>query len=202
MECYRDGPQVTVIVEDRTYKLPKTLLCNKSTFFDKAFNGHFLEAEEQKVNLTSTTPQTFDCLVQWVYKDEINLEKPDDKIGVITQLADFIRLADVIDLRESISPVISTIRIILTTDRRLLQPNHVRIASDLPKDHELRKLFAQASVWYYAYTLRNGTVFCLQKELLELDGFRDDLFQEFGELVKTAESQGVGKEVVFRHPLV
>lgn len=52
---YYKGPEVTITVESKEYKLPKLLVCHNSTMFNAAFNGTFWESEEQKMTLNTST---------------------------------------------------------------------------------------------------------------------------------------------------
>ncbi|KAI9053538.1 hypothetical protein LZ554_002493 [Drepanopeziza brunnea f. sp. 'monogermtubi'] len=65
------GPQVTIVIAERDFKLPKALACYSSPYFNAAFNGNFKEGEEQKLTLTDCSPETFSLVVQWMYQSHI-----------------------------------------------------------------------------------------------------------------------------------
>ena len=57
------GPQST------RYVIHKTLLCASVPYFDKAFNGSFLEAQSNEIHLNDETddPAAFSLFCQWLY---------------------------------------------------------------------------------------------------------------------------------------
>jgi hypothetical protein len=71
-ECFK-GPKVIIKVEDKEYELPKKLLCDASSFFDRAFNGNFKEGNEQKMELKETTKTCFELAIQWMFSGKIIL---------------------------------------------------------------------------------------------------------------------------------
>lgn len=72
------GPQVTVIVGDESrskkqFVLPKALLCHYSTYFDRCFNGEFVEARNQEVELDEDDPEIFALLVEWIVRLKLRI---------------------------------------------------------------------------------------------------------------------------------
>ncbi|EKD15520.1 uncharacterized protein L3040_009151 [Drepanopeziza brunnea f. sp. 'multigermtubi'] len=65
------GPQVSIVIAERDFKLPKALACYSSPYFNAAFNSNFKEGEEQKLTLTDCSPETFSLVVQWMYQSHI-----------------------------------------------------------------------------------------------------------------------------------
>jgi hypothetical protein len=52
--------------EKKLFRLHKTFLCRKIDYFDKMFNGEFVEANGV-ANLPEDDPAAFDLLVEWMY---------------------------------------------------------------------------------------------------------------------------------------
>ena len=52
--------------EDK-YIVHKDLICFYSPFFDKAFNGRFLEGETQEMKLPEVSSAIFGIFVHWLY---------------------------------------------------------------------------------------------------------------------------------------
>ncbi|KAM3068033.1 hypothetical protein ACMFMG_011081 [Clarireedia jacksonii] len=53
--------------EKRHFRVHKTILCEKIPYFDKMFNGGFIEAKELEASFPDDLPQAFDIVVEWVY---------------------------------------------------------------------------------------------------------------------------------------
>ena len=57
----------------------KTLLCSKSDYFQKCFNGQFMEASSSKLVLDAISVTIFSRFTDWVYKDAFPI--PDTNIN-------------------------------------------------------------------------------------------------------------------------
>jgi len=53
--------------DKKQFTIHKRLLCTHSNFFEKAFNGGFKEATEDKMDLPDDDPLIFNALVEWLY---------------------------------------------------------------------------------------------------------------------------------------
>ncbi|KUJ22425.1 uncharacterized protein LY89DRAFT_762551 [Mollisia scopiformis] len=208
-----DGPKVVITVEGQNFSLPKALLCYHSPFFERAFNGGFKEATEQKMSMTSCSLETFKLLIQWLYTSHVELgdmgSKEDEGVTIstepgevsnehpssrqITILLSFIKLADEIQLLGSVDEIVEMMKKKIIDTRSCLTTQHIRMAADLPKGHGVRTLFAQACVKDYAPYFfssrwhRGGLWF--RAELNELDGFAADLMRELDVVM---EIHGIG----------
>lgn len=58
----------------RTFRIPKGLLYNRSEYFGKLLNGSFLESRTRTVELQDVNPRTFRCFVGWLYCQRIFLD--------------------------------------------------------------------------------------------------------------------------------
>ncbi|KAK2628225.1 hypothetical protein QTJ16_002871 [Diplocarpon rosae] len=65
------GPQVTVVVAEKEFTLPKALLCYSSRFFEAAFKGEYEEGGEQRMDLAACSSDTFGLAVQWMYQSQV-----------------------------------------------------------------------------------------------------------------------------------
>lgn len=53
--------------KEALFRVHKSFLCNKIPYFDKMFNGGFMEARENSAKFPEDDPQSFDILIEWVY---------------------------------------------------------------------------------------------------------------------------------------
>ncbi|CAG8980923.1 hypothetical protein HYALB_00003782 [Hymenoscyphus albidus] len=201
MHYYRECSQVTVTVNDTSYKLPKSLVCSESTFFNKAFNSGFLETEEQKLSLTECTTETFELVVQWVYRHKLIFDIASKKEKMVDLLFDFFKLADLLGLGGPFSTVISMLKTIFIDNGALLLPKHIRIAYQLPNNYNLRKLVAEACVSKYVRFLRKGGKSKVQKEMDACEGFKMDVLEGVAGALKSMETSYNSYVVRFTCPL-
>jgi len=63
---------VTLVVgaEKKVFTVHKKLLCDRSAFFSKGFNGQFKEAAEGRMELPNDTSAAFECFLTWLYWDK------------------------------------------------------------------------------------------------------------------------------------
>lgn len=95
---YYEGPMVIVVVGTTEYRPCKRLLCHSSTFFNGAFNSHFVEGETQKLTMACST-ESFELAIQWMYTGHAGL--PPTVVSHsdrISRLLDFLKLADFLHL--------------------------------------------------------------------------------------------------------
>ncbi|KAL6409241.1 putative btb poz domain-containing protein [Ilyonectria robusta] len=58
---------VTITCRGKTWKLHQAIICPRSTFFHKAFQGNFKEAAAKSLDLKETDPELFDYVVNYLY---------------------------------------------------------------------------------------------------------------------------------------
>ncbi len=68
---------VEVGPEQQAFIVHKDFLCNVSPFFAAALQGHFKEAEEDKVRLPVEDPKVFEYFLQWLYTKDLSHEELD-----------------------------------------------------------------------------------------------------------------------------
>jgi hypothetical protein len=111
MDEYFKSPEVIVKVEDKEYELPKRLLCDASSFFDRAFNGNFKEGKEQKMELKETTKICFELAIQWMFSGKIILpEALNSGSEAVTQLIGFVKFTDLLPLLGPFDSVVAMLR--------------------------------------------------------------------------------------------
>jgi hypothetical protein len=64
------GPKVDVYVgpKKKHYNLPKLLLCHYSKYFDRCFNGPFVEGQTQKLELPEDNVEYFEFLLEYMLR--------------------------------------------------------------------------------------------------------------------------------------
>lgn len=176
-----------VKVEGFQFKLPKDLLYDTSSFFDRAFNGEFQEAAGLEVTLEETDKTSFEHVIRWMHVGSIAVKSNSSYPykDEITEYIKFFTLADRLDLPGPFTAEIESVRDILNKDRGCFTGDHVRAASNLPRHHPLRQLLAEACVSDFFGKLRDGAkYFRFQAELNELEGFGTDLLLAFQRAAK------------------
>jgi BTB/POZ domain len=186
------------------FHLPKALLCYNSAFFEKAFNGNFREAQEEKMTLTDCSSEIFEFVIQWIFTSQVVLGSPqydenkpidvDEVLDLqsenVSKLMAFLKIADEIDLLGPFDQVNETIKTILKPSRSSLQSCHIRTACEIPSAKATRKLFAQVCLKEYAESFfdRSPTnfedSFRFKKELDESDAFSAAVLSEFADMFR------------------
>jgi hypothetical protein len=195
---------VIVVVGATEYTLYKRLLCHCSTFFNGAFNGHFIEAETQELTLACST-ESFELVIQWMYTAHAVLPptvvSDSDKVS---RLLDFLKLADFLHLTGPFTTINETIHE-MVKDRSNLESKHIQEAMKLPAGTPARQLIVQACVGPYMASLgwsyvseKTGIMidFKFKTELDELDGFAAELLRLFGETARKKQSWKHGQSSV------
>jgi hypothetical protein len=195
---------VIVAVGATEYTLYKRLLCHCSTFFNGAFNGHFIEGETQELTLACST-ESFDLVIQWMYTAHAVLPptvvSDSDKVS---RLLDFLKLADFLHLTGPFTTINETIHE-MVKDRSNLESKHIQEAMKLPAGTPARQLIVQACVGPYMASLgwsyvseKTGIMidFKFKTELDELDGFAAELLRLFGETARKKQSWKHGQSSV------
>jgi BTB/POZ domain len=132
---------IKVIVGDpsKIYHLHKSLICEKSRFFQRCAEGSFEEAATLEVLLPEDESATFEQLVTWLYTKKIETKSTLAMIKIYT-------LADKLLVEELQSYVVDRVRAHLSGCH--VKPIHVRscAAAAVPKSELLRFLVQQMAV--------------------------------------------------------
>jgi hypothetical protein len=63
---------VNVVVNNgKRYWIHRQLLCRRSEYFDRLFNGGFRESTDETMHKPDVDPRTFDVFVHWLYTQEL-----------------------------------------------------------------------------------------------------------------------------------
>jgi hypothetical protein len=199
---YYKGPEVTITVESKEYKLPKLLVCHNSTLFNAAFNGTFWD--EQKMTLNTSTG-VFELAIKWMYTGQLGPQvKTMKNSDYLTQLLEFLTLSDFLDLLGPLDPITQQIRSILSNRANLRSEHIARAMKELPGT-QAREIILNACVGPYLESLGWSYVdrapgaisdFRFKEELNHLDGFAVELFKLFDETMRKKEEWKHGQSRV------
>jgi hypothetical protein len=96
------GPKVDIVVgkEKKFYSLPKLLLCHYSPYFDRCFNGKFIEAKSQKLQLPEDRVDDFEILLEYMLRGQLSGSLVVKETGgeIIKRCINFLEYADKYDL--------------------------------------------------------------------------------------------------------
>ncbi|PLB51643.1 hypothetical protein P170DRAFT_422633 [Aspergillus steynii IBT 23096] len=203
------GPTVNIKIGDSAYKVSKILLCKHSPYFRAMFEGRFMEAEQQSVELQEidgvVTNRAFQLLLQWMYLGHVI---PADEVATswITLLVEFARLADFLKINEVDIAIARFIKdsIAVNSPWEFLRPphanihhiipEHIQAASRLPRRHVVRRLFASASFDAYMHSVD----FKFANEVRDIQDFAADLLDEVKVALRSVRNGGA--MCVFRDP--
>ncbi len=68
--------KVYVGEEKQIWQLHEDLLCDRSEYFKRAFQGKFKEGHSKEIHLEEADPAAFGCFVDWVYGAPLELGMP------------------------------------------------------------------------------------------------------------------------------
>lgn len=181
------GPQVIIRLAptNREYRLSKALLCEQSPTFKAAFEGSFVESQEQMMTLNEEdgviSTQSFELLVQWMYTGQVVFGdlSPSESVAAALELlriADFLGATGMEDrMAEHIKTLINGSSVPYDYDfdsnTYLIGSDLIASAVRLPHGHPVRKTLAAASVRGYL----KGDGYRFAKEAKEIPGFSSDL---------------------------
>ena len=81
----------------QTFVAHKELLCHYSPFFENAFNGQFIEAKTQTMEMEDINSDVVGLLIHWLYTQNIEFDEEDeapDSVANLLPLAKLWTLAD------------------------------------------------------------------------------------------------------------
>lgn len=76
------------------FSIHKNLICGSSKFFDRAFNGGFIEAAIGQLDLPEDSPTTFEHFVGWLYRSRVDFSASDDDDTPLLRLIDLYNFGD------------------------------------------------------------------------------------------------------------
>ncbi|RAH80591.1 hypothetical protein BO86DRAFT_390185, partial [Aspergillus japonicus CBS 114.51] len=150
--------------------LSKALLCKKSTYFLKMFEGNYAEASTSYVTLqedATTFKPSFELFIEWLYLGKFTLPE-EDRASHISCLLNLARFADMSVIDELTDLVARSIEQIITEDPdvkkkreaptvskygtsnvRHLTTRHVKMVGGLPTGNAVRRVLIIALVEPY-----------------------------------------------------
>ena len=153
LSSFRENPVVTLEVGRKRarFYVHKDCLCNASPFFKAAFTGGFKE-NSGTMELPDDKADTFEQLVQWVYRQKIELALTGDRKTIGVQYDKLIQLYLMAD-KYSIVPLKNTIMGIIYGN---VHSEHYRIASlrnvkliyeNTVRGSRMRRFVTQSYAW-------------------------------------------------------
>ncbi|PQE06578.1 BTB POZ-like protein [Rutstroemia sp. NJR-2017a BVV2] len=193
------GPTVDILVgaEKKKFTLAKALLCHRSAYFERAFNGPFKEGIEQVLELPETSVDTFQLIVQFLYTGRFVLpgrNAPRPTHAHSNAYLRFFKACDQFDLHCS-KEIMDAFRheIRENSDKRFW-PSYanLQIAMEFPSNHTARKLMVGACVVPHATSLAEWTgwvayeeqVLEFEKLVTESNNFAAELFRAYNKATK------------------
>lgn len=150
---FRDAKIVTIIVgeDKKEWKMPMSLLCFHSGYFQSALKGGFAEAKAKRVKLLDEKPATFEVVVNWLYTHDVGVRVQDDSweehCATIGKLLDTWILAEYLQM-----PRLQNTIIRLMSDQITKMPNipykkFNRVCQIVGRDTPLYTWMGECAVW-------------------------------------------------------
>lgn len=127
----------------REYNIHKSLLCNRSTYFDAAFNGKFSEAAKKELHIEDVYPEGFDMFVSWLYSERVPTTSNVDDDSIMNYYRLYV-LADRFCLERLGNDTMDRIKSYYTQNEYV--PSHLailEIVDNAPEDCGLRKFLGE-----------------------------------------------------------
>ncbi|PYH78301.1 hypothetical protein BO82DRAFT_291516, partial [Aspergillus uvarum CBS 121591] len=165
------GPQVTIRIGSGgpTYSLSKDLLCKKSTYFSKMFEGQFKEGKSMSAVLGDdiVSEESFELFIEWLYTGQFKLlqQTRSDQISCLIEVARFADMSDITDLTYA---MVMSIKQVLMEDPdwkqsrdswsaspksalmlKHVKTEHLKSVDKLPTGNPVRRVLVLASVEPY-----------------------------------------------------
>ncbi|PQE20772.1 BTB POZ-like protein [Rutstroemia sp. NJR-2017a BBW] len=205
------GPEVKIIVgpTKKAFNLHKRLLCASSPYFDRAFNGGFMEAGTQELHFQDTTIESFYLVVQFLYTGNIvlfsELNRWEDKMTCILQ---FFISCDRFQLSISMLALSQLKELLLNLHPdKLVLKRHIRDAMTLPVGRPARKLVVDACLRLYTLWMLTGCKLkgdqnqALSAYINEFRDFAADLLQAYAAAARARSAKRKGSGCDFYDPL-
>ncbi|KAF4627603.1 hypothetical protein G7Y89_g10550 [Cudoniella acicularis] len=221
------GPKVTVQIGDQgpQYKLPKNVLRQQSHYFKAILNDPLQESNTQTTILQefegNVSVASFGLLVQWMFVGMVifpSLDTPEEEVSLAIEFA---RLADMCGVAGTEPTAVWQIkRAILRhpastpqtfhsfgalrdkdSNTYCLTPEHLELAAELPENHPVRKILADASI--EGYIRRSGPSKAkFWNEMLTIPSYGVDVLRQTHEALRTVRIIFLeGNKVLFQDPI-
>jgi hypothetical protein len=129
-----------------TFKIHKKILCQKIPYFDKMFNGGWIETEKKSANMPDDDPKAFKLLLGWVYLGKI--EVPTDANGPVDSYIELFAMAEKFTLSRLADEVIEYLNAMMKAENLLPGTTQmVKAYQRTPSGSRLRLLMAHCCVF-------------------------------------------------------
>jgi BTB/POZ domain len=168
------GPRVDIYVgrAKKHYCLPKLLLCHYSDYFQRCFNGNFIEARNQKLNLPDDDVADFSILLEYMLHGSMPSPLEMELTGqeAITRCMAFLEYADKYNLGAIGDVICEPLRKAAHKyGGGKIEVSHIELVFRVsPADSLLRTLIAEAALSTYGI---KGCISKFPKQLGETPGF-------------------------------
>ncbi|EMR87097.1 hypothetical protein ACHAPC_006964 [Botrytis cinerea] len=140
------------------FNIHKTVLCEKIAFFDKLFNGNFLESITHSAKMPEDNIEAFKLMLGWVYRGVIepgvNLTFDDDKTTK-TPLLELLILAEKYDITPLVDATMDYLINVLREKRMVVgQSLWVYVYENTRQTSKLRLFFTRIAI--YAMRFKDG----------------------------------------------
>ena len=189
------GPKVDIFVGEKKkhYQLPKLLLCYYSKYFDRCFNGGFVEGTTQRLELPEDPVEFFEVMVDFLMlgsvtkkvaqaaRKKFNNSQEQNKQGIDGTCFGLIKYADKYGLAEAIAPVVQALA------RKYFRFECVRgehvelVYGSLANVHPIKTMLVDR---YSKYPFQRGSEYygeALTQQEAEVPGFAADLLYRIRE---------------------
>ncbi len=103
------------------YNLHKALLCDRSSFFNAAFQSRFRESHEQVINLPEESAEAFALFVPWIYGSPLSI----DAHFKLDTYIELYALAQKFCMEDLGNQAMDVIKLSVEVSRRLVEPDAV-----------------------------------------------------------------------------
>lgn len=159
---------VKVKCGDQVWQLHKTIICPRCPYFNKAFNGPFMEATTGEITIQDQVPDDINHIIHFLYTGKVSQDL------VESRHCDFLKLADFFQIRSLVKEIISMIDIKLNEMAARLrttspQLTYLQIVFD---DEEIGYLFRAIQASYASDSPSYAPLRDLVKDFIVITGFR------------------------------
>jgi hypothetical protein len=146
------SPKVEILLgpKKKIYSVPKDLLCYYSNYFDRCFNGGFMEATHQMLILEEDAIADFELLLDYILTGSIaaHFDQSQSDEAALNKCMTFIEYADKYDVADvGLAVYDALMKILHCNGSVVLKPTHIEIVyAAFPKGHRLRTLIASTAM--------------------------------------------------------
>lgn len=175
------GPKVDIYVgkSKKHYPIPKQLLEHYSPYFDKCFNGSFIEGQTQKLKLPEDSVEDFDVLLDYMVYGNVSEVLDVLKTGkdTVRRCMSFFEYADkygIADVEEAIHDPLE--KALVAYGAEEFHARYIEVVYRItPSNSPLRILMAKAAL---SFAGLDNDIHPYQKQEEQVEGFAADLLKQ------------------------